>query len=97
MSALSLVCGQCGLQLKSVKEAQEHGELSGHTQFEESTEPVSIPYSILRTPGYALRASCPTHACMHALCLSARNSAVRSRQCSIKACTCTLALHQASR
>lgn len=41
MSALSLVCGQCGVQLKSVKEAQEHGELTGHSQFEESTEPVS--------------------------------------------------------
>ena len=50
MSALSLVCGQCGLQLKSVKEAQEHGELSGHTQFEESTEPVSIAVQRLASP-----------------------------------------------
>lgn len=39
-TALSLVCGQCGVQLKSVKEAQEHGDLTGHSQFEESTEPV---------------------------------------------------------
>ena len=42
MQALSLVCGQCGVQLKSVKEAQEHGELTGHSQFEESTEAVSL-------------------------------------------------------
>ena len=40
MAALSLVCGQCGLQLKSVKEAQDHGELTGHSKFEESTEAV---------------------------------------------------------
>ena len=53
MSALSLVCGQCGLQLKSVKEAQEHGEMSGHTQFEESTEPVSIAAQRLAFPGHA--------------------------------------------
>lgn len=38
--ALSLKCGQCGLQLRSVKEAQDHGEASGHSQFEESTEAV---------------------------------------------------------
>jgi len=53
MSALSLVCGQCGLQLKSVKEAQEHGEMSGHTQFEESTEPVSIAAQRLAPPSHA--------------------------------------------
>lgn len=37
-SALSLKCGQCGVQLKSVAEAQIHGERTGHSQFEESTE-----------------------------------------------------------
>ena len=42
MAALSLTCKQCNAQLKSVKEAQDHGEVTGHSQFEESTEPVSI-------------------------------------------------------
>ncbi len=41
MAALSLTCKQCNASLKSVKEAQEHGEVTGHSQFEESTEPVS--------------------------------------------------------
>lgn len=40
MAALSLTCKQCNASLKSVKEAQEHGEVTGHSQFEESTEPV---------------------------------------------------------
>jgi len=40
MAALSLICKQCNTSLKSVKEAQEHGEVTGHSQFEESTEPV---------------------------------------------------------
>ncbi len=63
MSALSLVCGQCGLQLKSVKEAQEHGEMSGHTQFEESTEPVSIAAQRLAPPVmHAVGRAC-LHAC----------------------------------
>ena len=45
MAALSLTCKQCNAQLKSVKEAQDHGEVTGHSQFEESTEPVRIdPY-----------------------------------------------------
>ncbi|KAK9803636.1 hypothetical protein WJX72_007545 [[Myrmecia] bisecta] len=38
--ALSLVCKQCNTQLRSVEEAQSHGEVTGHSQFEESTEPV---------------------------------------------------------
>lgn len=42
MAALSLTCKQCNAQLKSVKEAQDHGEVTGHSQFEESTEPVSV-------------------------------------------------------
>lgn len=41
MAALSLTCKQCNASLKSVKEAQSHGEATGHSQFEESTEPVS--------------------------------------------------------
>lgn len=41
MAALSLTCKQCNASLKSVKEAQDHGEATGHSQFEESTEPVS--------------------------------------------------------
>lgn len=40
--ALSLVCRQCNTQLRSVKEAQVHGEITGHTQFEESVEPGKI-------------------------------------------------------
>lgn len=40
MAALSLTCKQCNASLKSVKEAQSHGEATGHSQFEESTEPV---------------------------------------------------------
>eukprot|EP00897_Mesotaenium_endlicherianum_P005217 jgi/Mesen1/4723/ME000241S03758 len=38
-TGLSLVCGDCGLQLRSTKEAQEHAETVGHTNFSESTEP----------------------------------------------------------
>mmetsp|Transcript_1323 Transcript_1323/g.1930 ORF Transcript_1323/g.1930 Transcript_1323/m.1930 type:complete len:437 (-) Transcript_1323:67-1377(-) len=38
--ALSLKCNTCGLQLKSVAEAQSHGETSGHSDFAESTEAV---------------------------------------------------------
>jgi UBX domain-containing protein 1/4 len=37
--ALSLKCGVCGTQLKSVAEAQLHSETHpGHAQFEESVE-----------------------------------------------------------
>lgn len=38
--ALSLKCGQCGVLLRSMKEAQDHGEATGHSQFEESTEAI---------------------------------------------------------
>lgn len=38
--ALSLKCGQCGVFLRSMKEAQDHGEVTGHSQFEESTEAI---------------------------------------------------------
>ncbi|GJP67466.1 hypothetical protein CLOP_g24286 [Closterium sp. NIES-67] len=37
---LSLVCNQCGTQLASADEAQLHAEVTGHTDFAESTEPV---------------------------------------------------------
>ena len=40
--ALSLVCKQCNHPLRSVAEVQEHGEVTGHSQFEESREAVSI-------------------------------------------------------
>lgn len=40
MAGLSLRCGDCGAQLKSVEEAQEHAELTSHTNFAESTEAV---------------------------------------------------------
>ena len=50
--ALSLVCKQCNHPLRSVAEAQEHGEITGHSQFEESTEAVSSA----RSSTYANRA-----------------------------------------
>ena len=40
MAALSLMCGDCGHQLRSVQEAQEHAKLTGHAKFFESTEAV---------------------------------------------------------
>lgn len=40
MAGLSLQCGDCGALLKSVEEAQEHAELTSHTNFSESTEAV---------------------------------------------------------
>lgn len=40
MSGVSLKCGDCGVLLKSVEEAQQHAELTSHSNFSESTEPV---------------------------------------------------------
>ncbi|CAM6093795.1 unnamed protein product [Calypogeia fissa] len=40
MAGLSLECGDCKTQLRSVEEAQEHAELTGHTNFQELTKPV---------------------------------------------------------
>ncbi|KAK9068721.1 hypothetical protein SSX86_012836 [Deinandra increscens subsp. villosa] len=40
MAGVSLKCGDCGTLLKSVEEAQEHAELTKHTDFSESTEAV---------------------------------------------------------
>ncbi|KAK9146010.1 hypothetical protein Sjap_005913 [Stephania japonica] len=40
MAGLSLQCGDCGVLLKSVEEAQEHAELTSHSNFAESTEAV---------------------------------------------------------
>lgn len=40
MAGVSLQCGDCGLLLKSVEEAQQHAELTNHSNFSESTEPV---------------------------------------------------------
>ncbi|KAL8491289.1 hypothetical protein ACS0TY_023067 [Phlomoides rotata] len=40
MAGLSLKCGDCGTLLKSVEEAQEHAELTKHSNFVESTEAV---------------------------------------------------------
>ncbi|KAI5082348.1 hypothetical protein GOP47_0002091 [Adiantum capillus-veneris] len=39
-AALSMTCGICQAQLRSVEDAQEHAELTGHTDFAESIEPV---------------------------------------------------------
>ena len=41
--AQSLVCNDCGLQLKSVKEATDHNEATGHANFAESEEKVGTP------------------------------------------------------
>ncbi|CAN6890314.1 unnamed protein product [Brassica oleracea] len=40
MAGVSLECGDCGALLKSVEEAQEHAELTSHSNFAESTEAV---------------------------------------------------------
>ena len=40
MAALSLKCNVCGIALRSMREAQDHGEATGHADFSESTEPV---------------------------------------------------------
>ncbi|KAK9289018.1 hypothetical protein L1049_017489 [Liquidambar formosana] len=40
MAGVSLKCGDCGALLKSVQEAQDHAELTSHSNFSESTEPV---------------------------------------------------------
>ncbi|KAG2651098.1 hypothetical protein PVAP13_1NG247800 [Panicum virgatum] len=38
MAGLSLRCGDCGAQLRSVEEAQAHAEVTNHANFVESTE-----------------------------------------------------------
>ena len=40
--AQSLVCNDCGLQLKSVKEATDHNEATGHADFAESVQKVGV-------------------------------------------------------
>ncbi|KAG0570925.1 hypothetical protein KC19_6G197900 [Ceratodon purpureus] len=40
MAGLSLECGDCQAQLRTVEEAQDHAELTGHTNFQESTQAV---------------------------------------------------------
>ena len=40
MTALSLRCDVCNAQLRSVAEAQAHGEATGHASFSEATEAV---------------------------------------------------------
>ncbi|XP_052188187.1 uncharacterized protein LOC127798682 [Diospyros lotus] len=40
MAGVSLKCGDCGTLLRSVEEAQEHAELTKHSNFSESTEAV---------------------------------------------------------
>jgi UBX domain-containing protein 1/4 len=40
MAGLSLRCGDCGAQLRSVEEAQAHAESTNHANFVESTEAV---------------------------------------------------------
>ncbi|KAI3968874.1 hypothetical protein MKX01_029024, partial [Papaver californicum] len=51
MAGLSLQCGDCGVLLKSVEEAQEHAELTSHSNFAESTEAVlNLVCSTCRKP-----------------------------------------------
>ncbi|KAG7995470.1 hypothetical protein I3843_01G111200 [Carya illinoinensis] len=40
MAGVSLKCGDCGALLRSVEEAQEHAELTSHSNFAESTEAI---------------------------------------------------------
>ncbi|XP_020206127.1 UBX domain-containing protein 1 [Cajanus cajan] len=40
MAGVSLKCGDCGALLRTVEEAQEHAELTSHSNFSECTEPV---------------------------------------------------------
>ncbi|XP_014490803.1 UBX domain-containing protein 1 [Vigna radiata var. radiata] len=40
MAGVSLKCGDCGALLRTVEEAQEHAELTSHSNFSESTEAV---------------------------------------------------------
>ncbi|KAJ8447232.1 hypothetical protein Cgig2_030463 [Carnegiea gigantea] len=40
MAGVSLKCGDCGALLRSVEEAQQHAELTSHSNFSESTEAV---------------------------------------------------------
>jgi hypothetical protein len=40
MSALSIKCDVCGAQFRGMREAQDHGEVTGHASFSESTEAV---------------------------------------------------------
>ncbi|KAK4266647.1 hypothetical protein QN277_027537 [Acacia crassicarpa] len=40
MAGVSLQCGDCGALLRSVQEAQEHADLTSHSNFSESTEAV---------------------------------------------------------
>eukprot|EP00798_Chlamydomonas_sp_ICE-L_P018532 gene18531-25038_t len=40
--AKSLTCKDCSKLLASVKEAQDHAEVSGHSNFEETTEAIKI-------------------------------------------------------
>ncbi|KAI3932828.1 hypothetical protein MKX01_031810 [Papaver californicum] len=51
MAGLSLQCGDCGVLLKSVEEAQEHAELTSHSNFAESTDAVlNLVCSTCRKP-----------------------------------------------
>jgi hypothetical protein len=49
MSGLSLQCGNCGVLLQSVEEAQAHAESMSHTNFAESTE-VVLPQAHAASP-----------------------------------------------
>ncbi|EFJ43466.1 hypothetical protein VOLCADRAFT_119060 [Volvox carteri f. nagariensis] len=40
--AKSLRCGVCGILLRNVAEAQSHGEVTGHSSFEETTEVIKV-------------------------------------------------------
>ncbi|KAG0461126.1 hypothetical protein HPP92_021423 [Vanilla planifolia] len=51
MAGLSLRCGDCGALLRTVEEAQEHAELTSHSDFSESTEAVlSLVCTTCRKP-----------------------------------------------
>ncbi|EFN54376.1 hypothetical protein CHLNCDRAFT_31757 [Chlorella variabilis] len=55
MAALSLKCDICGVALRSVAEAQAHGDATGHAAFSESTE--AVKRLVCRECGKACRSS----------------------------------------
>jgi hypothetical protein len=40
--AKALKCDQCGTLLRNVAEAQNHGEVTGHSKFSETTEVIRV-------------------------------------------------------
>lgn len=67
--AKSLLCKDCGSLFRNVAEAQAHNEVTGHANFEESTEAVRPALSTLITFRLSLEsaASCRSAESLHLL------------------------------